>query len=128
MKNYASIFSLRTLKIFTNMQKKIFENLVQTALTVGLFWTILKLTPKSALLSFTILYLKPILNMTLAFLHTHPPTHPPIFIYILLCIKFIVNFFFCTRKEKRFFPWINLFKFLFTSAFGHPSLPTSLLT
>ena len=38
------------------MQKKIFEILVQTALTVGLFWTILKLTPKSALLSFTILY------------------------------------------------------------------------
>ena len=33
-----------------------FEILVQTALTVGLFWTILKLTPKSALLSFTILY------------------------------------------------------------------------
>ena len=31
--------------------------LVQTALTVGLFWTILKLTPKSTLLSFTILYL-----------------------------------------------------------------------
>ena len=39
------------------MQKKI-EILVQTALTVGLFWTILKLTPKSALLSFTILYCK----------------------------------------------------------------------
>ena len=38
------------------MQKKFFETLVQTALTVGLFWTILKLTPKSALLSFTILY------------------------------------------------------------------------
>ena len=38
------------------MQKKFFEILVQTALTVGLFWTILKLTPKSALLSFTILY------------------------------------------------------------------------
>ena len=40
------------------MQKKFFEILVQTALTVGLFWTILKLTPKSALLSFTILYFK----------------------------------------------------------------------
>ena len=38
------------------MQKKIFEILVQTALTVGLIWTILKLTPKSALLSLTILY------------------------------------------------------------------------
>ena len=38
------------------MQKNFFEILVQTALTVGLFWTILKLTPKSALLSFTILY------------------------------------------------------------------------
>ena len=37
------------------MQKNFFEILVQTALTVGLFWTILKLTPKSALLSFTIL-------------------------------------------------------------------------
>ena len=40
------------------MQKKFFEILVQTAFTVGLFWTILKLTPKSALLSFTILYLE----------------------------------------------------------------------
>jgi len=38
------------------MQNIFFEILVQTALTVGLFWTILKLTPKSALLSFTILY------------------------------------------------------------------------
>ena len=38
------------------MQKIFFEILVQTALTVGLFWTILKLTPKSALMSFTILY------------------------------------------------------------------------
>jgi hypothetical protein len=40
----------------TNMQKFFFEILVQTALTVGLFWTILKLPPKSALLSFPILY------------------------------------------------------------------------
>ena len=40
------------------MQKKNFEILVQTALTMGLFWTILKLTPKSTLLSFTILYLE----------------------------------------------------------------------
>jgi len=40
------------------MQKFFFEILVQTALTVGLFWTILKLTPKSALLSFTILYVE----------------------------------------------------------------------
>ena len=38
------------------MQKIFFEILVRTALTVGLFWTTLKLTPKSALLSFTILY------------------------------------------------------------------------
>ena len=36
------------------MQKKFFEILVQTALTVGLFWTILKLIPKSALLSYTV--------------------------------------------------------------------------
>ena len=49
------VFSLRNVKILTNMQKEIFEIFVQTALTVGLFWTILKLTPKSALLSFTIL-------------------------------------------------------------------------
>ena len=55
MKNDASLFSLRNIKILTNMQKIFFELLVQTALTVGLFWTILKLTPKSALLSFTIL-------------------------------------------------------------------------
>ena len=39
------------------MQKKIFEILVLTALIVGLIWTILELTPKSALLSLTILYL-----------------------------------------------------------------------
>ena len=38
------------------MQKFFFEILVLTALTVGLIWTILELTPKSALLSFTILY------------------------------------------------------------------------
>ena len=41
------------------MQKIFFEILVQTALNVGLFWTILKLTPKSALLPFTILYPTP---------------------------------------------------------------------
>ena len=35
--------------------KKFFEILVLTALTVGLIWTILELTPKSALLSLTIL-------------------------------------------------------------------------
>ena len=35
--------------------KKIFDILVQTALTVGLIWTILELTPKSALLSLIIL-------------------------------------------------------------------------
>ena len=56
MKNGTPLFSLRYMKILTNMQKTIFEILVQTALTVGLFWTILKLTPKSALLNFTILY------------------------------------------------------------------------
>ena len=58
MKNDTSLFSLRNIKILTNMQKKFFEFLVQAALTVGLFWTILKLTPKSALLSFTILQLR----------------------------------------------------------------------
>ena len=46
------------------MQKKFFEILVQTALTVGLFWTILKLTPKSALLSCTILYIKAYITLT----------------------------------------------------------------
>ena len=40
------------------MQKIFFEILVLTALTVGLIWTILELTPKSALLSLTILYFK----------------------------------------------------------------------
>ena len=48
------------------MQRNFFEILVQTALTVGLFWTILKVTPKSALLSFTILYYE-IINKTLVF-------------------------------------------------------------
>jgi hypothetical protein len=43
MKNDTSLFSLRNIKIMTNMQKKKIEILVQTALTVGLFWTILKL-------------------------------------------------------------------------------------
>ena len=56
MKNDASIFSLRNIKILTNMQKNFFEILVQAALTVGLFWTILKSTPKSPLLSFTLLH------------------------------------------------------------------------
>ena len=54
-KNYASLFYLSNIKILTNMQKNNFELLVLTALTVGLFWTILELTPKSALLSLTIL-------------------------------------------------------------------------
>ena len=36
--------------------KNFFDILVQTALTVGLIWTLLELTPKSALLSLTILY------------------------------------------------------------------------
>ena len=58
MKNDTSLFSLRNIKILTNMQKIFFEILVETALTAGLIWTILKLTPKSALLSFTILYSK----------------------------------------------------------------------
>ena len=48
-RNDTSSFSLRNIKVLTNM--------VQTALTVVLFWTILKLTPKSALMSLTILYL-----------------------------------------------------------------------
>ena len=43
------------------MQKIFFEILVQTAWTVGLIWTILKLTPKSALLSLTTLIQKKIL-------------------------------------------------------------------
>ena len=56
--NDASSFSLRNIKILTNMQKKnTFEILVLTALTVGLMWTILVSTPKSALLSLTILWL-----------------------------------------------------------------------
>ena len=38
------------------MQKNFFEILVLTALTVDLIWTILELTPKSALLSLTILH------------------------------------------------------------------------
>ena len=44
------------------MQKIVFDILVQTASIVGLFWTILKLTPKSTLLSFTILYSEPYLD------------------------------------------------------------------
>ena len=56
MKKGTSLFSLRNIKVLTNMQKKFFDILVQTALTVGLIWTILELTPTSALLSFTILY------------------------------------------------------------------------
>ena len=54
MKNSTSLISLRNTKKLTNMQKKFFEILMQTALTVGLFWTILRLTPKSAL--HTVLY------------------------------------------------------------------------
>ena len=56
MKNDTSLFSLRNIEILTNMQKIFFVILLQTALTVGLFWTILKSIPMSALLSFTILY------------------------------------------------------------------------
>ena len=37
------------------MQKKVFEILAQTALLMGGFWTIQKITPKSALLSLNIL-------------------------------------------------------------------------
>ena len=37
------------------MQKQFLGILVLTAMTVGLIWTILELTPKSALLSLTIL-------------------------------------------------------------------------
>ena len=47
---------LRNIKILTNMQIFFFEILVPTALIVGLIWTILELTPKSTLLSLTILY------------------------------------------------------------------------
>ena len=55
-KNDASLFSLRNFKILTNICKKFFfEILVLTALTVGLIWTILELTPKSALLSLIVL-------------------------------------------------------------------------
>ena len=59
------------------MQKNFFDILVQTALTVGLFWTILKLTPKSALLSFTILYyFQKREKMNLALLKSHSaPIH-----------------------------------------------------
>ena len=56
-KDDASIFFLRSTKILTNMQKNFFEILVLTALSVGLIWTILELTPKSALLPLTILYI-----------------------------------------------------------------------
>ena len=49
------LFSQKYKNIDKYAKNFFFEILVQTALTVGLFWTILKLTPKSALLSFTIL-------------------------------------------------------------------------
>ena len=55
IKNDASLFSLRNIKILPKMQKFFFEILVLRALTVRLIWTILELTPKSALLSLTIL-------------------------------------------------------------------------
>ena len=42
--------------LFFSQKYQNIEILVQTVLTVGLFWTILELTPKSALLSLTILY------------------------------------------------------------------------
>ena len=53
---HASLFPPRNIKILTNMQKKIFEILVLTALIVGLIWTTLELTTKFALLSLTMLY------------------------------------------------------------------------
>ena len=56
IKNDSSLFSLRNIKIMQKMQKNFFGILVQTALIVGQFWTIEKITPKSALLSLTILY------------------------------------------------------------------------
>ena len=52
-KNDELLFSLRNIKV---MQKNVFGILVQTALIVGQFWTIGKTTPKSVLLSLTILY------------------------------------------------------------------------
>ena len=52
---YLFIFSQKYQNI-DKYAKKFFDILVQTALTVGLIWTILESTPKSALLSFTILY------------------------------------------------------------------------
>jgi len=55
-KNYNSLFSLRNIKIMTKQQKIFFEILVQTALFVGQFWTILKITPKSTLLFITTLW------------------------------------------------------------------------
>jgi hypothetical protein len=41
---------------YQNIEKNAKKILVLTALTVGLIWTTLELTPKSALLSLTILY------------------------------------------------------------------------
>jgi hypothetical protein len=54
-KNDTSLFSLRNIKLLAKMQKKFFEILVQTAFFVGKIWTIQKITPKSALLSLTIM-------------------------------------------------------------------------
>ena len=44
-------FFFQKYKNIDKYAKNFFEILVQTAFTVGLLWTILKLTPKSALLS-----------------------------------------------------------------------------
>jgi hypothetical protein len=54
-KNDTSLFSLRNIKLLAKMQKKFFEILVQTAFFVGKILTIQKITPKSALLSLTIM-------------------------------------------------------------------------
>ena len=51
---YLLIFTQKYQNIDKYAKKK-FEILELTALTVGLIWTILELTPKSALLSLTIL-------------------------------------------------------------------------
>ena len=48
---YLLIFSQKYKNIDKYAKNFFFEILVQTAFTVGLLWTILKLTPKSALLS-----------------------------------------------------------------------------
>ena len=54
------LYFLSEISKYWQICKTKFEILVLTVLTVGLIWTILELTPKSALLSLTILYNKDI--------------------------------------------------------------------